>query len=194
MSGCPMNKPSFPMPRQCPFLPPQEYRDFQQQQGPVQVQMWDGTSAWLCTRYDDVRAVLGDNRFSGDPSVPGFPSLSAARNAVLDLEPAFIRMDPPQHGHFRRMLTKEFMIKRVSAMRPKIGAIFDRLLDEVLRLQRPGLGLVVVHLVERIRHGIHGQLSGSGQWPVINSPRPRTISHLFAGHWPLATDHCSNWS
>ena len=73
MSGCPMNKPSFPMPRQCPFLPPQEYRDFQQQQGPVQVQMWDGTSAWLCTRYDDVRAVLGDNRFSGDPSVPGSP-------------------------------------------------------------------------------------------------------------------------
>jgi cytochrome P450 len=149
MSGCPINTPSnkrsnepsntpsFPMPRQCPFLPPREYREFQHQPGPVQVQMWDGTSAWLCTRYDDVRAVLGDNRFSGNPSVPGFPSLSAARNAVLDLEPAFIRMDPPQHGHFRRMLTKEFMIKRVSAMRPKIGAIFDRLLDEVLRKGPP---------------------------------------------------------
>jgi len=149
MSGCPINAPangrssessntpSFPMPRQCPFLPPQEYRDFQQQPGPGKVRMWDGTVAWLFTRYDDVRAVLGDNRFSGNPGVPGFPSLSAARNAVLDLEPAFIRMDPPQHGHFRRMLTKEFMIKRVSAMRPKIGAIFDRLLDDVLRKGPP---------------------------------------------------------
>lgn len=99
--------------------------------------MWDGTDAWLFTRYDDVRAVLGDNRFSGNPATAGFPSLSAARNAVLDLEPAFIRMDPPQHGHFRRMLTKEFMIKRVSAMRPTIESIFDRLLDELLQKGPP---------------------------------------------------------
>jgi cytochrome P450 len=41
-------------------------------------------------------------------------------------------MDPPEHGHFRRMLTKEFMIKRVEAMRPRIEGIFGRLLDELL--------------------------------------------------------------
>jgi cytochrome P450 len=125
------------MPRQCPFVPPAEYRDFQQQPGPVKVQMWDGKDAWLFTRYDDVRAVLGDNRFSGDPHIDGFPSLSPARNAVLDLEPAFIRMDPPQHGHFRRMLTKEFMIKRVSEMRPRIDSIFNRLVDELLEKGPP---------------------------------------------------------
>lgn len=137
MSGCPFSKPVFPMPRQCPFLPPQEYRDFQQRPGPTQVQMWDGQDAWLMTRYDDVRAVLGDNRFSGDPHVTGFPSLSPARNAVLDLEPAFIRMDPPEHGRFRRMLTKEFMIKRVSALRPRIESIFNHLLDELLKKGPP---------------------------------------------------------
>ncbi|WP_244206861.1 cytochrome P450 [Caballeronia pedi] len=125
------------MPRQCPFVPPAEYRDYQQQPGPVKVRMWDGKDAWLFTRYDDVRAVLGDNRFSGDPHVSGFPSLSPARNAVLDLEPAFIRMDPPQHGHFRRMLTKEFMIKRVSEMRPRIESIFSRLVDELLEKGPP---------------------------------------------------------
>lgn len=137
MSGCPFSKPAFPMPRQCPFVPPAEYRDYQQQPGPVKVRMWDGKDAWLFTRYDDVRAVLGDNRFSGDPHVSGFPSLSPARNAVLDLEPAFIRMDPPQHGHFRRMLTKEFMIKRVSEMRPRIESIFSRLVDELLEKGPP---------------------------------------------------------
>ncbi|WP_230965302.1 cytochrome P450 [Burkholderia pseudomultivorans] len=94
--------------------------------------MWDGHDAWLLTRYDDVRAVLGDNRFSGDPQKPGYPSLSAARDAVLDLEPTFIRMDPPEHGHYRRMLTKEFMIKRVSDMRPRIESIFNRLVDELI--------------------------------------------------------------
>ncbi|VFB20002.1 cytochrome P450 [Pseudomonas fragi] len=137
MSACPFSKASFPMPRQCPFLPPQEYQQFQQQPGAAQVRMWDGSSAWLFTRYDDVRAVLGDNRFSGNPSIPGFPSLSPARNAVLDLEPAFIRMDPPDHGRHRRMLTKEFMIKRVSAMRPRIESVFDRLLDEMLHKGPP---------------------------------------------------------
>lgn len=137
MSACPFSEPSFPMARQCPFLPPQEYRDYQQQPGPVKVRTWDGRHAWLFTRYDDVRAVLGDNRFSGNPAEPGFPSLSEARNAVLDLPPAFIRMDPPQHGHFRRMLTKEFMIKKVSAMRPMIESIFDCLLDDLLRKGPP---------------------------------------------------------
>ncbi|CAB5301134.1 ferredoxin [Burkholderia multivorans] len=137
MSGCPFSQPAFPMPRQCPILPPREYREFQNHSGPVKVRMWDGKDAWLFTRYDDVRAVLGDNRFSGDPHVQGFPSLSPARNAVLDLEPAFIRMDPPEHGRFRRMLTKEFMIKRVNEMRPRIEAIFSRLVDQLLEKGPP---------------------------------------------------------
>ncbi|WP_434668159.1 cytochrome P450 [Paraburkholderia sp. A3BS-1L] len=137
MSQCPFHQEAaaqatFPIARQCPFLPPRVYGEFQQQDGPLKVKMWDGKDAWLFTRYDDVRAVLADNRFSGDPSTPGFPSLSAARNAVLELEPAFIRMDPPQHGHFRRMLTKEFMVKKVSAMRPMIESIFNHLVDELL--------------------------------------------------------------
>lgn len=132
MSGCPFSQPTFPIARQCPFLPPDEYRTFREAPGPVKVRMWDGHDAWLLTRYDDVRTVLGDNRFSGDPQKPGYPSLSAARDAVLDLEPAFIRMDPPEHGHYRRMLTKEFMIKRVSDMRPRIESIFNRLVDELI--------------------------------------------------------------
>ena len=117
-SSCPMS--SFPIARECPFDPPKAYKEFQQTPGGVQVKMWDGSSAWVFTRYDDVRAVLGDNRFSGDPFSPGFPSLSPARSAVLEMEPAFIRMDPPEHGRFRRMLTKELMVKKVSDLRPHI--------------------------------------------------------------------------
>lgn len=142
MSSCPVfhgssSAPSFPIKRQCPFHPPQQYQDFQQQPGPAKVKMWDGSEAWLFTRYDDVRTVLADNRFSGNPAIKGFPSLSAARNAVLEAEPAFIRMDPPDHGRHRRMLTKEFMIKRVSALRPKIESIFNRLLDRMIEKGPP---------------------------------------------------------
>lgn len=131
------SEPSFPIPRECPFHPPGAYKEFQQQPGATRVKMWDGSHAWLFTRYDDVRAVLGDNRFSGDPAVPGFPSLSESRNAVLELEPAFIRMDPPEHGRFRRMLTKEFMIKKVAALQPKIQSLTDNLIDQILKKGPP---------------------------------------------------------
>ena len=65
MSSCPMS--SFPIPRECPFDPPKAYKEFQQTPGGVQVKLWDGSNAWVFTRYEDVRVVLGDNRFSGDP-------------------------------------------------------------------------------------------------------------------------------
>ncbi|WP_338074273.1 cytochrome P450 [Vreelandella titanicae] len=138
MSSPSEKMPSFPMPRQCPFHPPQEYKESQEEPGLTKVQMWNGAPAWLVTRYEDVRTVLGDrDRFSTDPSTPGYPSLSPARDAVLDAEPAFIRMDPPEHGQHRRMLTKEFMIKRVTALQPKIQAIFDARLDEILEKGPP---------------------------------------------------------
>jgi cytochrome P450 len=125
------------MHRQCPFHPPEEYKQFQRQPGGTKVTLWDGSTAWLFTRYEDVRAVLSDNRFSGNPTLPGFPSLSASRDAVLEAEPAFIRMDPPEHTRHRRMLTKEFMIKRITEQRVRVQQIFDELLDELIRKGPP---------------------------------------------------------
>lgn len=127
-----METPTFPIPRECPFHPPGAYREFQEQPGAVKVKLWNGSTAWVFSRYDDVRAALGDNRLSGDPFQPGYPSLSPARSAVLDLEPTFIRMDPPDHGRFRRMITKEFMIKKVSDLQPKIKRLCDELVDKIL--------------------------------------------------------------
>ncbi|HSV83145.1 MAG TPA: cytochrome P450 [Ramlibacter sp.] len=137
MSGSDTSAPSFPMARQCPFHPPAQYKDFQQQPGATRVRMWDGSQVWLFTRYEDVRAVLADRRFSGDPSKPGFPSLSASRDSVLEAEPAFIRMDPPQHGHYRRMITREFMIKKVAALQPKIEQLCHQLIDRMLQKGPP---------------------------------------------------------
>src|SRR5688572_5699034 len=102
---------NFPIKRGCPFHPPEAYSALREAPGLQQVRMWNGKPAWIFTSYEDVRTVLADNRFSGDPGKPGFPSLSAARDAVLYAEPTFIRMDPPDHGRLRRMLTREFMVK-----------------------------------------------------------------------------------
>lgn len=123
--------PAFPMARNCPFDPPPQLVEFQKTEGPKPVRMWDGRKVWIVTRYDDVRQVLGDRRFSSMPSNFGFPMLSPARSARLAEPPTFLRMDPPEHGHFRRMLTREFVVKRIDALRPRIQQTVDDLLAKL---------------------------------------------------------------
>jgi cytochrome P450 len=132
------SSPAFPM-RRCPFAPPPEYSEIRQQPGLSKVSMPDGSQAWIATRYDDVRAILGDNRFSTSPSTPGYPFIAPARAALLKSEnPAtIIRMDPPEHTRYRRMLTKEFMVHHIEAMRPELQQTVDTLLDELVEKGAP---------------------------------------------------------
>lgn len=129
MSSNENGAPRFPIPRQCPFHLPREYDEMRDKPQVGDVTMWNGQNIKVFTRYEDVKNVLADNRFSGNPALHGFPSLSPARDAVLQAEPAFIRMDPPEHGRHRRMLTREFMIKRIAALRPHIEKTFVGLLE-----------------------------------------------------------------
>ncbi|HXA57839.1 MAG TPA: cytochrome P450, partial [Streptosporangiaceae bacterium] len=43
--------------------------------------LWDGSTPWLITGYDDQRAVLSDPRFSADGTRPGYPHINAASEA-----------------------------------------------------------------------------------------------------------------
>jgi cytochrome P450 len=130
--------PAFPM-RRCPFAPPPEYAEIRQNEGLSRVTMPDGSLAWIATRYDDVRAILGDSRFSTVPSTPGYPFIAPARAALLKNEfpPTIIRMDAPQHTRYRRMLSKEFMVHHIEAMRPELQQTVDTLLDEFISKGSP---------------------------------------------------------
>ncbi|MEU8516504.1 cytochrome P450 [Kitasatospora sp. NPDC048722] len=115
----------------CPFAPPPAYQQAQQEEPISRVSLWDGTPSWFLTRYDDIKAVLADPRFSSDATRPGFPFISAGARQLSAGQTTFIRMDDPEHAHQRRMLTGEFMIKKVEALRPEIQRIADRLLDDM---------------------------------------------------------------
>jgi len=101
------------------------------------VTLWDGRRAWLLTRYDDVRAVVTDARFSGEFANPSFPAITEARVVVDKQERAFVGMDNPRHDQYRRMFTKEFGTKRMFALRPRIEAIAHRLIDALLMQPQP---------------------------------------------------------
>lgn len=114
----------------CPFDPPAEFRGLRADEPISRVRLWDGKIAWLVTRFDDVREVLADPRFSADMTNPGFPSHSAGVSVTRQKHPTFLNMDDPEHARHRRMLTRDFMIKRVEGLRPRIQRHVDELLDE----------------------------------------------------------------
>jgi cytochrome P450 len=121
------------MPRSCPFSPPDAYAELRRKP-PVKVRLRTG-EAWLVTRYDDMRQVLTDARFSSDDTLPGFP-------VRIQLPPAprvmsFTRMDNPEHGRLRRMVMPEFTARRTRALRPQVEVLVDRLLDELASGPRP---------------------------------------------------------
>ncbi|MFJ4188922.1 cytochrome P450 [Kitasatospora sp. NPDC089509] len=115
----------------CPFAPPPAYEQAQQEEPISRISLWDGSTTWLLTRHQDIKAVLADPRFSSDATHPGFPFLSAGARQLATGQPTFIRMDDPEHARLRRMLTGEFMIKKVEALRPEIQRIADELIDKM---------------------------------------------------------------
>lgn len=140
-TSCPVtgdkDLPTFPMPRECPFDPPPAYKQLREEQPVTRVKLWNGDQPWLITRYEDLRQALTDPHFSSDSDRPGFPGQSKGVNVARQRYRTFVSMDPPQHTAHRRMLTGEFSIKRIEAMRPKIQKIVDDLIDAMLQKSTP---------------------------------------------------------
>jgi len=120
--------PAFPFPRDAgPLHPPSLYARLREATPISRVRLWDGSSAWVVTRWEDVRTVLGSPHFSVDPQRDGYPSVSEARAAQVRSRKAFINMDDPDHARFRRMLTKDFMQKRMLELRPLVESLVQDL-------------------------------------------------------------------
>jgi hypothetical protein len=137
--------PTFPMQRAagCPFDPPPGYRKLQAEAPISRVRLWDGSTPWLITRYEDQRNLLADQRISVDIMHPGYPHVmpgeasSANTPASLERPRVFVAQDDPEHARIRRMVTGPFAIKRVEALRPAVQRIVDGLIDDMLAGPKP---------------------------------------------------------
>ncbi|RXS66590.1 cytochrome P450 [Streptomyces sp. TM32] len=115
----------------CPFGPAPGVERALREEPVTRATLWDGSSCWLVTRHQDVREVLGDPRFSADATRPGFPFLSAGGRELIATKPTLLRMDDPEHARLRRMLTADFMVKKMETMRPEVQRLTDELLDRM---------------------------------------------------------------
>ncbi|ONK09535.1 cytochrome P450 [Streptomyces sp. MP131-18] len=128
---------AFPVPRGCPFAAPEAYREWREK-GPVtRVTLPTGRAAWVVTGYHEVRAVLADPRVSADVRHPNFPALVQGEQEVGAESRPFIRMDPPEHTRFRRMLLAEMTVRKARRMRRDIQRVVDERVDELLAFGPP---------------------------------------------------------
>ena len=67
--------PLFPCdrPARRPFDPPDAYGDWRTRPGLQRVRLWNDSTAWVVTRYEDIRAALSDPSVSADIHRPGMP-------------------------------------------------------------------------------------------------------------------------
>ncbi|MFJ2030228.1 cytochrome P450 [Streptosporangium sp. NPDC087985] len=127
--------------RRAGFDPDPELGTLREEEGVRRISTPLGVDAWLVTRYEDVRAVLGDterfsNTWPGSFRLPGAPWRSEEEIAVLRAG-NLLACDPPEHTRLRRMLTPEFTIRRMRRLEPRIMRIVEEHLDEMERAGSP---------------------------------------------------------
>jgi cytochrome P450 len=106
----------------------------------------DGRGVWLVTRYDDVVAVLKDERFAKDwrsamtpeqlAQIPPIPEV------MKPLSENMLDKDPPDHERLRRLVSKAFTPRLIERMRPRVQEIADTLLDAVKTKDKGGMDLI----------------------------------------------------
>jgi biflaviolin synthase len=87
--------------------------------------------AWLVTRYDDVRRVTNDPRFSRE-AVMDHPVTRLAPHFVPDPAAAGF-LDPPDHTRLRRTVAAALTAKGVERVRARARVMLDELVDELLQ-------------------------------------------------------------
>ncbi|MEU1278603.1 cytochrome P450 [Streptomyces sp. NPDC005805] len=104
--------------------------------GPVhRVRLPEGHNAWLVVGHEAGRAALAD------------PSLSKEwRNAAPDLGTrqlssgiTMLSADPPLHTRLRKLVAREFTMRRVERLAPRVQEITDELLDRMVPQGRADL-------------------------------------------------------
>lgn len=116
----------LPMARSHLFDPPVELGLLREERPISRMRFPDGHLGWLVTGYPLVRAILGDNRFSARGELRHSPITVGGQ--VVPLQPAappgmFVRMDPPDHTRYRRLLTGQFTVRRMNQLTTRIGEI-----------------------------------------------------------------------
>ncbi|MGW0202907.1 cytochrome P450 [Nonomuraea sp. NPDC003201] len=131
---------SYPIPSEAALEPPAEWADLRGKCPVARVTLPSGDEATLLTRYEDVKQVLADPRFTRLLNAPDAARLSANDDGGLfSSEMAAIIPDSGEpHQRWRRLVGKYFTAKRMAALRPAMARIAEQLIDDMVERGAPG--------------------------------------------------------
>jgi cytochrome P450 len=122
---------TFPYARRCPFSQPEEYDEFRREGGPVRVPTRPGAETWLATRYEQVKAMLSDDRLSNERTRPGYPTpIPIPREFMTG--GSLLSMDAPRHTEYRKLVAAEFTYHKAQELRPAIQRYVDDSIDAMV--------------------------------------------------------------
>lgn len=108
------------------------------------IKLEDGQTAWFLTRYEDVLAVLKDQRFIKDHRkllTPEQLELSQGNiGAMMNMH--MLSFDPPDHTRLRALVNLSFTPRLVEQWRERIQVITDELIDAMQEQQGSEIDLI----------------------------------------------------
>jgi cytochrome P450 len=97
-------------------------------QGPLHhVRTPYGGELWLVVGHEEARAALSDPRLVKNFRLMGWDSYEEELLGVH-----MLNSDPPDHTRLRKLVAREFTMRRVEALGPRVQRITDELLDAML--------------------------------------------------------------
>ncbi|MEU9190167.1 cytochrome P450 [Streptomyces sp. NPDC048484] len=130
----------LPIPTDGPLDPPADWKRLREQCPVATVELPSGDTGTLLTRYDHVKALLLEPRFSRptaeDDSARIAPEGAGGVSTNSDMSLP-IQLTGEGHLRWRRLLGKYFTAKRMTALRPGMTNMAEALVDAMVKSGRP---------------------------------------------------------
>jgi cytochrome P450 len=185
MTGC----PHFPTVTEQGLDPDPLLADLRATQPVVRVQLPYGEPLWMLTRYEDVRAMLADPRFSRTATI----GTDIGRMAeFFPIEDSILGMDPPGHTRIRRLVSATFTARRMQALRGRAQEIVDDLLDAMAQAEQPvdfvqavALPLPITMICELLGVPFEDRAKFNGWADIFMTSSGHTVEELIDAHGQL---------
>lgn len=185
MSGC----PHFPTVTQQGLDPDPLLTELRANEPVVRVQLPFGEPIWMLTRYEDVRAMLADPRFSRTATI----GTDVGRMAeFFPIEDSILGMDPPGHTRIRRLVSAIFTARRMQALRGRAQEIVDGLLDAMEQSEQPvdfvqavALPLPITMICELLGVPFEDRQKFNGWADIFMTSSGHTVEELIDAHGQL---------
>ncbi|SDJ70870.1 Cytochrome P450 [Actinopolyspora mzabensis] len=130
---------SYPIPNPAPLDPPEEWERLRGGCPVAGVRLPSGDEAKLVTRYEDVKQVLSDPRFTRRLDADDAARVADNESGGVFNTSMSSALPQTGEGHlrWRRMVSKWFTAKRMMALRPGIEEMAERLIDDMVEQGQP---------------------------------------------------------